>query len=87
MVEKLMKTQNSHQVGESFFTSDQKFYFVNSRESFELSAPEFCRKNGPITPALYTWRKNSKRGVVMGTQKPLQGNLFVGLAGNGLNPA
>jgi hypothetical protein len=38
MVEKLMKTQNSHQVGESFFTSDQKFYFVNSRESFELSA-------------------------------------------------
>lgn len=31
-----------------------------------MSAPEFCRKYGLVTPTLYVWRKNSRRGAVMG---------------------
>lgn len=68
MVEEVIKNAKLSPSGRKLFTSDQKVYIVNSWESSGLSAPEFCRKHGLTTPALYTWRKNSKRGAVMGIQ-------------------
>jgi transposase len=68
MVEEVIKNAKLSSSGRKLFSSDQKVYIVNAWESSGLSAPEFCRKYGLITPTLYTWRKNSKRGAVMGIQ-------------------
>ncbi len=73
MVEEVIKNARLSANGRRLFTSDQKVYIVEAWESSGMSAPEFCRKYGLITTILYTWRKNSRRGAVMGVQN--EGNL------------
>ena len=66
MIEKIIKNARLSLNGRKLLTSDEKVYIVDSWESSGLSAPEFCRRYGLTTPQLYTWRKNSKRGAIMG---------------------
>ncbi len=66
MIEEIIKNARLSLNGRKLLTSDEKVYIVDSWESSGLSAPEFCRKYGLATPQLYTWRKNSKRGAIMG---------------------
>ena len=73
MVEEVIKNARLSANGRRLFTSDQKVYLVEAWEASGMSAPEFCRRYGLITTILYTWRKNSKRGAVMGIQN--DGNL------------
>lgn len=73
MVEEVIKNARLSANGRRLFTSDQKVYIVEAWEASGLSAPEFCRRYGLITTILYTWRRNSKRGAVMGVQN--DGNL------------
>jgi len=73
MVEEVIKNARLSANGRRLFTSDQKVYLVEAWEASGMSAPEFCRRYGLITTILYTWRKNSKRGTVMGIQN--DGNL------------
>ena len=73
MVEEVIKNARISANGRRLFTSDQKVYLVDAWESSGMSAPDFCRKYGLITTILYAWRKNSKRGAVMGIQN--DGNL------------
>jgi|SaaInlV_125m_DNA_1040241.scaffolds.fasta_scaffold49328_1 transposase-like protein len=73
MVEEVIKNARISANGRRLFTSDQKVYIVEAWEASGMSAPEFCRRYGLITTIIYTWRKNSKRGAVMGVQN--DGNL------------
>ena len=68
MVEEVINSARLSSNGRKLFTSDQKVYIVDAWEASDLSAPEFCRRYGLTTPQLYTWRKNSKRGAIMGIQ-------------------
>lgn len=68
MIEEIIKNARLAPNGRKLFTSDQKVYIVNYWESTKMSAPEFCRKYGLVTPTLYVWRRNSRRGAVMGIQ-------------------
>lgn len=68
MIEEVINNARTSASGRKQFTSDQKVYIVESWESSGLSAPEFCRRYDLTTPQLYQWRKNSKRGAIMGIQ-------------------
>ncbi len=66
MVEEVIKSARLSSNGRRLFSSEQKVYIVEAWESSGMSAPEFCRRYDLVTPALYNWRKNSRRGAVMG---------------------
>lgn len=68
MIEEVINNARTSASGRKQFTSDQKVYIVESWESSGLSALEFWRRYDLTTPQLYQWRKNSKRGAIMGIQ-------------------
>lgn len=68
MVEDVIRNARLTASGRKLFTSEQKLYIVNAWEASNLSAPEFCRRHGLLTPVLYLWRKNAKRGAIMSMQ-------------------
>jgi len=68
MVEEIIKNCRISLSGRKLLTSEQKVYIVNAWETSNMSAPEFGRRYGLTTPQLYMWRKNSKRGAIMGIQ-------------------
>ncbi len=68
MIEEIIATARRASNGRKLFSSEQKVYIVDSWESSELSAPEFCRRYGLFASQLYKWRKDSQRGAVMGVR-------------------